>query len=82
MESIRQTEGEIDVIVRSNLEMDKDYRRSFLYFLRHYISTISYFNLLLIFIPTNRISFLQISLSRKSVNRLLKTPLYREGYRA
>lgn len=34
LESIRQTEGEIDVIVQSNLEMDKKYQQSSLYFLR------------------------------------------------
>lgn len=34
LESIRQTEGEIDVIVQSNLEMDKEYQQSSLYFLR------------------------------------------------
>lgn len=34
LESIRQTEGETDVIVQSNLEMDKEYQQSSLYFLR------------------------------------------------
>lgn len=34
LESIRQTEGETDVIVQSNLEMDKKYQQSSLYFLR------------------------------------------------